>query len=139
MFKQKICFHIFWFPNLYFWFMLKRLLFFLLLISILCFLVFSIFQRLGEQSKVFQEPQKYFPADPILFVEVNEFSKTLHHFFETSMIWSKFEEVSKNNQYGELIKEINLLMAKKFKLGALLFRDNIDFPNFVHLGYLISR
>ena len=90
--------------------MLKRLLFFLLLISILSFLVFNIFQRLGEQSKVYQEPQKYFPANPILFVEVNEFSKTLHHFFETSMIWSKFEEVSKNNQYGELIKEINSLI-----------------------------
>ena len=87
--------------------MLKRLLFFLLLISILSFIVFNIFQRLGEQTKVFQEPQKYFPADPILFVEVNEFSKTLHHFFETSMIWSKFEEVSKNNQYGSLINEIN--------------------------------
>ena len=26
------------------------------------------------------------------------------------MIWSKFEEVSKNNQYGELIKEINSLI-----------------------------
>lgn len=90
--------------------MLKRLLFFLLLISILSFLIFNIFQRLGEQSKVYQEPQKYFPANPILFVEVNEFSKTLHHFFETSMIWSKFEEVSKNNQYGELIKEINSLI-----------------------------
>lgn len=90
--------------------MLKRLIFFLLLISILSFLVFNIFQRLGEQSKVYQEPHKYFPANPILFVEVNEFSKTLHHFFETSMIWSKFEEVSNNNQYGELIKEINSLI-----------------------------
>ena len=82
--------------------MLKRLLFFLFLIFILSFQVYNIFKRLGEQSKVFQEPQKYFPGDPILFVEVNEFSKTLHHFFETSMIWSKFEEVAKNNQYGEL-------------------------------------
>ena len=82
----------------------------MLLISILSFLIFNIFQRLGEQSKVYQEPQKYFPENPILFVEVNEFSKTLHHFFETSMIWSKFEEVSKNNQYGELIKEINSLI-----------------------------
>ena len=26
------------------------------------------------------------------------------------MIWSQFEEVSKNNQYGDLIKEINLLI-----------------------------
>lgn len=91
--------------------MLRRFLFFLLLISILSFLLFNIFQRLGEQSKVYQEPQKYFPSNPILFVEVNEFSKTLHHFFETSMIWSKFEEVSKNNQYGELINEINSLIT----------------------------
>ena len=90
--------------------MLRRLLFFLFLISALFFLIFNIFRRLGEQSKVFQEPQIYFPSDPILFIEVNEFSKTLHHFFETSMIWSKFEEVSKNNKYGHLIKEINSLI-----------------------------
>ena len=90
--------------------MLRRLLFFLFLISALFFLIFNIFQRLGEQSKVSQEPQIYFPSDPILFIEVNEFSKTLHHFFETSMIWSKFEEVSKNNKYGHLIKEINSLI-----------------------------
>ena len=90
--------------------MLRRLLFFLFLIFVLFFIVFNIFQSLGKQTKVFQEPQKYFPADPILFLEVNEFSKTLHHFFETSMIWSQFEEVSKNNQYGDLIKEINLLI-----------------------------
>jgi hypothetical protein len=90
--------------------MLRRLLFFLFLIFVLFFIVFNIFQSLGKQTKVFQEPQKYFPADPILFLEVKEFSKTLHHFFETSMIWSQFEEVSKNNQYGDLIKEINLLI-----------------------------
>ncbi|MBD01403.1 MAG: hypothetical protein CL841_08795 [Crocinitomicaceae bacterium] len=90
--------------------MLRRLFFFLFLIFILSFLVFNIFKRLGEQSKVFQKPQKYFPGDPILFVEVDEFSKTFHHFFETSMIWSKFEEVAKNNQYGNLIKEINSLI-----------------------------
>ena len=110
--------------------MLRRLLFFLFLISILSFIVFNIFQRLGEQTKVFQEPQKYFPADPILFVEVNEFSKTLHHFFETSMIWSKFEEVSKNNQYGKLIKEINSLI-KDSNYNEIFFEGftNISFYN----------
>ena len=91
--------------------MFRRLSFFLFLSFVLSFLVFNIFQRLGEQSKVFQEPQNYFPEDPILFIEVKEFSKTLHHFFETSMIWSKFEEVSKNNQYDDLIKEINSLIT----------------------------
>jgi hypothetical protein len=90
--------------------MLRRLLFFFFLIFVFSSIVFNVFQRLGEQIKVFQEPQKYFPENPILFVEVNEFSKTLHHFFETSMIWSKFEEVSKNNQYGDLVKEINSLI-----------------------------
>ena len=91
--------------------MLRRLLIFLFLLLVLSFLVFSIFNRLGEQSKVFQEPQKYFPSDPILFIEVSEFTKTLHHFFETSMIWSKFEEVSNNNQYGDFIKDINSLIV----------------------------
>ena len=110
--------------------MLRRLLFFLFLIFVLSFLVFNIFQRLGEQSKVFQEPQKYFPADPILFVEVKEFSKTLHHFFETSMIWSKFEEVSKNNQYGDLINEINsLIKDSNYNEIFLKGLTNISFYN----------
>ena len=110
--------------------MLRRFLFFLLLISILSFLLFNIFQRLGEQSKVYQEPQKYFPSNPILFVEVNEFSRTLHHFFETSMIWSKFEEVSKNNQYGDLIKEINsLIKDSNYNEIFLKGLTNISFYN----------
>ena len=75
--------------------------------STLGFLIFSIFQKLGEQSKVYQQPFNYFPPNPALFFEVEELSKTLHHFFETSMIWSKFEEVSQRSSYNATIKDIS--------------------------------
>ena len=91
--------------------MLKRIFFFLFLILSLGFLIFNIFQKLGEQSKVYQQPFNYFPPNPALFFEVEELSKTLHHFFETSMIWSKFEEVSQKSSYSNTIKDINQIIS----------------------------
>ena len=91
--------------------MIKRIIFFLFLISTLGFLIFSIFQKLSEQSKVYQQPFNYFPPNPALFFEVEELSKTLHHFFETSMIWSKFEEVSQKSSYSNKIKDINKIIS----------------------------
>ena len=91
--------------------MIKRIIFFLFLISTLGFLIFSIFQKLGEQSKVYQQPFNYFPPNPALFFEVEELSKTLHHFFETSMIWSKFEEVSQRSSYNATIKDISEIIS----------------------------
>ena len=91
--------------------MLKRIFFFLFLILSLGFLLFNIFQKLGEQSKVYQQPFNYFPPNPALFFEVEELSKTLHHFFETSMIWSKFEEVSQKSSYSNTIKDINKIIS----------------------------
>ncbi len=79
--------------------------------STLGFLIFSIFQKLGEQSKVYQQPFNYFPPNPALFFEVEELSKTLHHFFETSMIWSKFEEVSQRSSYNATIKDISEIIS----------------------------
>ena len=121
--------------------MLRRFFFFLFLLFVLSFLVFSIFQKLGEQSKVFQEPHKYFPADPVLFIEVNEFSKTLHHFFETSMIWSKFEEVSKKNKYESLMQEINTLI--KDSNYNEIFSDGITNISFYnennHISWIIAK
>ena len=78
---------------------------------ILSSIVFNIFKKLGEQSKVFQEPQKFFPPNPILFVEAKDFSKTFHHFFETSMIWSKFEEVLFNSKNSYITDEVNKLLS----------------------------
>ena len=75
------------------------------------FLIFSIFQKLGEQSKVYQQPFNYFPPNPAVFFEIEELSKTLHHFFETSMIWSKFEEVSHRSFYSATIKDINKIIS----------------------------
>ena len=75
------------------------------------FLIFNIFQKLGEQSKVYQQPFNYFPPNPALFCEVEAFSKTLHHFFETSMIWSKFEEVSQKSNYNSTIKDIGKIIS----------------------------
>ena len=75
------------------------------------FLVFSIFLKLGEQSKVYQQPFNYFPPNPAVFFEIEELSKTLHHFFETSMIWSKFEEVSHRSFYSTTIKDINKIIS----------------------------
>ena len=121
--------------------MLRRSFFFLFLLFVLSFLVFNIFQKLGEQSKVFQEPHKYFPADPVLFIEVNEFSKTLHHFFETSMIWSKFEEVSKKNKYESLMQEINTLI--KDSNYNEIFSDGITNISFYnennHISWIIAK
>ena len=91
--------------------MLKRIFFFLFLILSLGFLIFNIFQKLGEQSKVYQQPFNYFPPNPALFFEVEELSKTLHHFFETSMIWSKFEKVSQKSSYSNTIKDINKIIS----------------------------
>ena len=91
--------------------MIKRFIFFLFLALVLSSILFNIFQKLGEQSKVYQEPQKFFPPNPILFVEAKDFSKTFHHFFETSMIWSKFDEVLVNSKYSYITDEVNRLLA----------------------------
>ena len=53
--------------------MTKRFIFFLLLVLILSSIVYNIFQKLGEQSKVFQEPQNFFPPNPVFFLEAKEF------------------------------------------------------------------
>ena len=91
--------------------MTKRFIFFLLLVLILSSIVYNIFQKLGEQSKVFQEPQNFFPPNPVFFLEAKDFSKTFHHFFETSMIWSKFEEVLVNSKYSYITEDVNKLLA----------------------------
>ena len=91
--------------------MTKRFIFFLLLVLILSSIVYNIFQKLGEQSKVFQEPQNFFPPNPVFFLEAKDFSKTFHHFFETSMIWSKFEEVLVNSKYSYITDDVNKLLA----------------------------
>ena len=36
------------------------------------FLIFSIFQKLGEQSKVYQQPFNYFPPNPAVFFEIED-------------------------------------------------------------------
>jgi len=91
--------------------MIKRFIFFLFLISLLGGLLFTIFQKLGEQSKVYQKPFNYFPPNPALFIEVVELSKTIHHFFETSMIWSKFEQVSQKSRYKSTLEHISKIIS----------------------------
>ena len=91
--------------------MAKRFIFFLFLVLILSSIVYNIFQKLGEQSKVYQEPQKFFPPNPVFFLEAKDFSKTFHHFFETSMIWSKFEEVLVNSKYSYITDDVNKFLA----------------------------
>lgn len=121
--------------------MIKRIIFFLFLISTLGFLIFSIFQKLGEQSKVYQQPFNYFPPNPALFFEVEELSKTLHHFFETSMIWSKFEEVSQRSSYNATIKDISEIISDSsyneiFDKGI----TNISFYNSENeISWIISK
>ena len=77
--------------------MIKRFAFFFLIVLLLSSLVFSIFKKLGDQRKVYQQPYSYFPLNSLLFVEIEEFSKTVNNFFETNMIWLNFEEISKKN------------------------------------------
>ena len=91
--------------------MTKRFIFFLFLLLILSSIAYNIFQKLGEQSKVFQEPQNFFPPNPVFFIEAKDFSKTFHHFFETSMIWSKFEEVLANSKHSYITDDVNKLLA----------------------------
>jgi hypothetical protein len=120
--------------------MIKRLIFFLFLSSIIGFMLFSIFQRLGEQSKVYLQPFDYFPSNPALFIEVEDFSKTLHNFFETNMIWSKFEEISKNHNQSHLEKIRNVLSDSAYNEIFNHGTTNIAFYNDENdLSWIIAK
>ena len=103
-------------------------------------MLFSIFQRLGEQSKVYQQPFDYFPSNPALFIEVEDFSKTLHNFFETNMIWSKFEEISKNNNQSSLENIRNVLSDSTYNEIFNHGTTNIAFYNDENdLSWIIAK
>ena len=92
--------------------MLKRFAFFLLIIFSLSWLVFLIFKKLGDQRKVYQQPYNYFPSKSLLFIEIEEFSKTVNNFFETNMIWSNFEEISNiNNSKNKFLKDVKRIIS----------------------------
>lgn len=103
-------------------------------------MLFSIFQRLGDQSKVYQQPFDYFPSDPALFIEVEDFSKTLHNFFETNMIWSKFEEISKNHNQISLENIRNVLSDSTYNEIFNHGTTNIAFYNEENdLSWIIAK
>ena len=91
--------------------MIKRFAFFFLIVLLLSSLVFSIFQKLGDQRKVYQQPYSYFPSNSLLFMEIEEFSKTVNNFFETNMIWLNFEEISKKNHKNKMIEDVKSIIS----------------------------
>lgn len=91
--------------------MIKRFAFFFLIVLLLSSLVFSIFQKLGDQRKVYQQPYSYFPPNSLLFMDVEEFSKTVNNFFETNMIWLNFEEISKKNHKNKMIEDVKSIIS----------------------------
>ena len=91
--------------------MIKRFALFFLIVLLLSSLVFNIFQKLGDQRKVYQQPYSYFPSNSLLFIEIEKFSKTVNNFFETNMIWLNFEEISKKNHKNKMIEDVKRIIS----------------------------
>ena len=105
--------------------MLKRIAPLILVVLLLFVVGYKISINIKEQSLVNQQPVDYFPEGVGLFLRLNDLSKTMDHFMETSMIWSSFESQTSRASTKKIITTINALTEDELLNNA--FNDGATY------------
>lgn len=98
--------------------MLKRIAPLILVVLLLFVVGYKISTNIKEQSLINQQPVDYFPEGIGLFLRLNDLSKTMDHFMETSMIWSSFESQTSSASTKKIINTINVLAGDELLNNA---------------------
>ena len=72
---------------------------------------YEISENIKEQALKNQQPVDYFPEGVGVFLKLNDFSKTIDHFMETSMIWSSLESETSSSTTNKMVSGINELVG----------------------------